>query len=421
MRGRVGPRSSLFRAGVTLSALAAGVGTSLGDVTDPVGYYTYEIPSGERRLIAPRLVPSPRIRLSVAWVEGRRVGFIQSISSELVESLTNGSVRVRDGQFEGVSMSVSQIDSDELEVAHPIQNTIQVGDLIDVFAPITVDAVEASWDENTFLAGQDETDGDLLSVWDPEVQEPRTFYLRAGHGWREVGDAEGQDASDVPLPYPPAIWITRRGEGTLKVLFVGAVPMPNYQSYVWVRNGRNLLGGPLVSEAANVTSWNLFRDGEWASVLGGSSAPLADTFRYTNDIGGRSNWFYYRPDGKLVDLGGEAGDIPMTFAPALELVRSGEDGFVRLEGFLIPEFLQSPDDELEVQYKEAKLIGVDLEGDGMRVQWESDGGGTYRVQRRDSEQEAWENWSEAVVADGSQSEALCSFSKQGQIRIIRLP
>ncbi len=387
---------------------------SRADVTDPVGYAMLEVSAGETGLLPLLLVPDSILRAEVISVSGNEVTCDQNISPRVVGG-GRIALRVRHGDFNGLASAVVDASGPVVTLDDAVDGYVQVGDTVefhtqwalgDLLEPATVGVMRAS-------NGQD---GDLVTIWQGESQQGRSFYLTVSDEWIEVGNEAAGDRSDAVIPFTAGLIYRRRAETKLEFINVGLVPWPSFSRYAYVYPGRNVITSPATS-GLRLDVWHA---GLSNTFLPGDSAARADTIQLSYVDGSKSPVLYLDPSltWRAVGSEGDAGATAVNLVMAVDLQRKGEAGFIGLKG-LSEDFGPSSREAPVVEVSDFEVLP---EADALVVSWKGAEGKNYRVQVRPLGQREWLDQAGVVEGRGPTCSVRClSLEGSGTVRVIELP
>ncbi|MGB6220106.1 hypothetical protein [Haloferula sp.] len=421
--------SSFFpRATLGGICLAGGIATTFAEVTDPVGYMTLILPAESTGILSINLVKYNSFIGTVTTTDGATLSFDRPVPSTLFHSYEKGTwhqgyaafCEVREGNHAGINFRVDSFSENTITLNRSPDGLIDVGDSIGVRPEWTLGEIVDRLKESDLQAGTGADEADIIGTWDAETQTARGFFLHTNGSLLEIGEEPQGDRSATIVHFPDALSFTRRGETEIKVIVIGAVPMPFDQfRYLPVWPGRNLLSGPFTS-ASSVEGWGMFENGSPFSVLSGPSAPTSDTLRLTLPDGSESPLLYHRQGlgWRMVGESGSGAETPIDLTQAIDFRRVGPAGFIKFAG-------TTPESPSRLR----ALANVDTvpvesyqyDGPAVRLNWKSIPGQTYQIQTRALGTQTWKNLGTPVTANDHTSHTTCEPTGTGAFRLIKQP
>jgi hypothetical protein len=406
-----------FRRGLPfLLSMVAGVAHVPGGTGDPFGYFTLTRPARSSGLLGLPMVEGYRHLGTATAVGTDFIEFGDPLAASMLGTAGSGFIEVREGIHAGLTLQATGINGHRIFLNRPTVDLVSPGDTVGIRPNFTIGAIFGADNFAELLEGEDPGSADTLGIWDAATQSSRVYYFKTGAGWREAGNEATGDQSGAVIPYPTALNFIRRGTTPLEVVVAGAAPMPLTQQILPVWPGRNLLSGPYAS-APRIDEWGL--RSPLFPILAGPSAPRSDTLRLTYADGSSSQVVYFRENHGWLAVGRpeDAADTRVEFFQAIDLNRAGPAGYIRFAGVLPTEasaLRTLPPATVPIQ-----KLGTTAEG--VRIEWASTAGTTYRIQARATGQAAWSDLGDAVVADGPLCHAFRQPEGNGILRILVAP
>ncbi|MCW1922221.1 hypothetical protein OKA05_06630 [Luteolibacter arcticus] len=389
--------------------------------TDPGGFIAHVIPAGSQRLVGVSLGSFKSFGGTVSGVSVTGLTASSALPPGFFGASDSGFLTVRAGAFAGLAMTVTSVSGNELTLQRSPVGLISPGDTLELFVNHTIGDLFGAQNSVGLLAGTDASQADTIGLWNAETQSSRVFYYRTGDGWRESGNEAAGDQSRMPMPFPAALVINRRGSTPLQVTIMGAVPMPMTPRYFEVSSGRNLVSAPF-TWANKIADYGLYLEGSPYSVIGADAAPDADTIRFSNfSSATNSEVIYYRlgQGWRTAGAEGDAGNTPVELGQSMDFQRRGPAGFIKAHGFPL-----QAGAALGARSASAPVTTVPIQGTkpgagGVQVEWTAEAGATYQVQTQLAGDDAWVDLGESVTTEGTDGSAFCRPSGQGLLRIVK--
>lgn len=386
------------------------------DVTDPSGWVTYTIPAESRRIVGVPLLGDTIGFTTVSEVLPN--GLKLAVPPTIPLGPGSAAVLIRTGDHAGLSFTATGLVNDELILNRPPGTVVAAGDTLQIFSDHTLGQLFGTNNEANFLSGESAEQADTVGIWNADTQTSRVFYFQTGEGWREAGNEAAGDQAGISIPFPSALVINRRGSTPLELTVLGGVPMPLEQRYFHVSPGRNLISAPF-SMAQTIADYQLFVPGSPFSVKGATSAPEADTIRFTNSYtAAESEVIYYQLGSgwKIAGSDGDAAATQVELGQAMDFQRSGPAGYIKAFGVIeetpVPRALRTSAETIAIS-RSSRVAG------GVQFEWKSEAGASYQIQTQVSGRSAWEDLGEPVAANHTTATAVRTLKGAGQIRIVK--
>ena len=387
--------------------------------TDPFGYHTMVVPGSSHGLVSIFLVNGVGFTGTVSEVTEAGVRFTSPISSSVFGSVGLGFADVRQGVMAGLAIPSSGIEDNFLKLERSPVGLIAPGDVLGVRRERTIGETFGVSSNEPLQPGPTAADADTLGLWDPATQSSRVFYLRTGEGWREAGKENEGDKGATPIRFPSAVILGRRSATPLTVVLSGAVPVPWTQRFHPVWPGRNLISAPFSAEATVTSYLTSDQDGPWF-VTEGTSAPKADTLRFTLADGSLSPVMYFRKDAGWRTVGSEqpVDSFALDFSKSLELQRIGGTGYVKFN-FSAGSAAAAAQPLVSSDVEEVAPQSLGVSAEGMTLVWAAQPGEIYQVQSRPVGSTSWSKVGENVSATSTIAKHTFHCEGSGLLRIIK--
>ena len=401
-------------------------------VTDPVGFFTVKFPGDSQLAFSPGLVNAVELFGPVAGVSGNRISFSGTAEESALERFSGGGhFSVYNGTTPGLNLDATGVTQSspeliEITLSRAVDGLVSVGDLITLRSHTTLAQFFGEDNEAGIGGGTNAELADTIAIWDVERQASRIFYWHSSDGFVEAGKEQEGDKSAVPIRFPSGAMFTRRASTEISFTRAGHVLVPSEQQLFPVKQGTNLIACSLWTSdlvTFQFSDYRLYESGSPFSVRAGGAATGADVMIHTGmETGLVSEPIYYQSDAggghwQFVG-GGDAGGHPVSGFAALQLFRSGADGFIKFSGTGI-----APSPKASIGGARQDEIRFDLAiagRDQFALSWLSRASATYQIQTRRSATGRWTDVGAPLVGSGEGMSKTIALAGSGEVRIIGL-
>ena len=264
-------------------------------VSPPIGFHIYRL---EGTANAETLLSPIFLKKQIAWGDITAVtGETLTLDGQGLDQVVPGAchIQVQSGSYGGLVSKVVGVDGSDLVLEDAVEDLLQVGDSLVVNPFWTLNDVSGSAFGGIGV-GETPEGSDLVTLIDPVSQDAKSYYLKEGWGWREVGDEESGDQGGVSFPFYQGFFFLRRSPELLEFSANGRVPYLPHR-FQPIHPGRNLITVAVLGNSDLVEDYFFVPGQSSFPVEGGTSAADADVIALSSQSALLPRFYYHESEG----------------------------------------------------------------------------------------------------------------------------